>query len=537
MFSFRSRSSRLFHQLTRTWNSKVITPLCGLVALFTNFTQGMEISKSTEGERLKKILVTDISGDFNNLNDASLKLNVFSDYIKRSLSEASSLDWRHHWETGDDRPRPCFPTPQRLIAKLLESLSSMEEAKAIDNVLEFIRGGITVELAPIMTKDFQVVSNLTMTVDHAIRGWESWKPLDRIKKGIKAANLTESNSIKILLDCRLKEQKILLKEYRRGITCALAATQKEWDELQAKMKPCKDDEAALVKLVREFDWKTLKLDPCHLFSVFKSLIQLSLEKAVSDYDYQREAFHTTLELVDEEADTIFCFGVYPAFYTTNAEILKVPCIAAVAPKRKKDNKSKGEDNNNRAKRRKAHSNEKSTAGSSSQHLVINIDDDDSEDLIEEREDEDRTPPPTTAEEGSEGDGSQAKIAEIPREASKASTVKGVGDDEDNSPNSVAPASSGEEGEKGDRSQAKLAETPSEASQAIIVEDGVDHEKRAPNSVVPNDQGVNEGNKTKEVSLCHHLILKGDALRKKKGHSKKLKPIRTKEHPGWPASFF
>lgn len=157
----------------------------------------------------------------------------------------------------------------------------MDEAKAIDDVLNFIKRSVKVELASVMTKDLLAVSNLTTIGDNAISGWRAWRTFGEVHEGVQVADATDLKSIETLLECRLEEQNLLLHEYQRGITCALAATQTEWDELRAKAKHCDDDKASLVNVLRAFNWQPGKLKPSHLRSVFNSIIQLSLERELS----------------------------------------------------------------------------------------------------------------------------------------------------------------------------------------------------------------------------------------------------------------
>ncbi|CZR55961.1 uncharacterized protein PAC_05849 [Phialocephala subalpina] len=268
--------------------------------------QSPEVAETSQFESLRQSAVNramrtlkGIYEEFKLLKDAFQALITFTDFIENFLRHASLSNGSGSStiEPTSCPPQLFIPTAQIIVTKF-EAIQSSDKL-AFDVVLYFIQRSMT---------------------------------------STDLGGLTLINKV---LMSRLKEQHIMLYELHRTTKAAFDSSHEALTKIITKTKGCKDDEAALEKLLRAFDWAPGMLN--------KSISLLSSSLSCFASHVARLSNLVEDPSNKKEAKRLVYLGPYPMLYTLNDGIVKIPCIAAylvhvekVESKVKEEHKAKDE---------------------------------------------------------------------------------------------------------------------------------------------------------------------------------------------------
>jgi hypothetical protein len=283
------------------------------------------IVEPTEVEQLVAMLKGDILNGLGSLKDISEALNEYRGGIRKVLRDASRLDWSSQGRDGPPQPSPL--TSEMLTGKLKAKMLIDREG-TIREIAQFIEQSVPYTFVSILEQDFAETSYPVQRMAYAGAQWAAWKP-EQILSGIKAAGSAELKIIREMLTSRREEQKLFLEDCQLSIKKVLDLSAKDLTKLKQKTSSCKDDETALLNMLRNFDW-TGKLNPTHLKPALDALIQLKLSKAISTYSVKRKFLSVRIGQIPKTANAskIVYLGIFPVLSSLNDDIMKLPCIAA-----------------------------------------------------------------------------------------------------------------------------------------------------------------------------------------------------------------
>ncbi|KAE8449318.1 hypothetical protein EG329_008219 [Mollisiaceae sp. DMI_Dod_QoI] len=274
--------------------------------------------------------------EFELLKDVSRNLNIFTGFLENSLLNSSRLGEEGLLKLIGNPPRLHTPTAKIFIKKF-ESNMKFGKERGLNAGLDIMKRCVPLRLVAVMTEEMSSLSRFRLTLKHVLDHWNVWD-VDRISSGLEAANIKELEAIDELVQTRHEEHQIILYEFRQVGTSALEFGNRNLIAVLSEVDQCKDDEAALEKFLRAFDWEGGTLDKSHLISIVNSLFLCKLRTGLREYLHHRLTFRTFIErgvTLSEEmaicktrAETTIYLGPYPSFRTLNNNIMKIPCIAS-----------------------------------------------------------------------------------------------------------------------------------------------------------------------------------------------------------------